>query len=99
MMRDLRNDFRVGRTMDHIQFKANQTAAGYVADGLDEIGLALTVRSAEDRDTWLKRHVDVRVGPEIGQCQPSEMHGNEVSRYGRRWRFLPSRASQPNGWA
>src|SRR6185369_7947568 len=36
-MRDLRNRPEVGRTMDHIQFKANQTAAGYVANGLDEI--------------------------------------------------------------
>src|SRR3977135_4416341 len=35
-MRGLRNRPEVGRTMDHIQFKANQTAAGYVANGLDE---------------------------------------------------------------
>src|SRR6185437_10669071 len=30
-----RSDTWIGRTMDHSQFKANQTAAVYVADGLD----------------------------------------------------------------
>ena len=58
--------------MDHLQFKANQTAAVYVADGLDpptqeafEMHLMACAECVEDVETWraVKTNMPARVRP------------------------------------
>src|ERR1700761_1822715 len=77
-MRDLRNDFRVGRTMDHMQFKANQTAAGSVANGLDEstqeafeLHMMGCSECVEDVEVWRAIKLDMpRQRPEVRTTVP-----------------------------
>jgi len=61
--------------MDHSQFKANQTAAVYVADGLDastqeafEMHMMACPECAEDVETWraIKINIPARVRPASG---------------------------------
>jgi len=51
-----------------------------VAHGLDEVGLALAVRAAEDRDTRHQGHVHVHVRTEVRKREPGQVHTSEVSR-------------------
>src|SRR5579864_2843337 len=77
-MRDLRNRPEVGRTMDHIQFKANQTAAGYVANGLDESTLEAfelhmmgCSECVEDVEVWRAIKLDMhRQRPQLHVVAP-----------------------------
>ncbi len=46
-----------------------------VADGLDQVGLALPVRADERRHPGLQRQLDRCVGAEVGQRQVADVHG------------------------
>ena len=64
--------------MDHIQFKANQTAAGYVANGLDEstqeafeLHLMGCSECVEDVEVWRAIKLDMpRQRPEVRSKAP-----------------------------
>jgi hypothetical protein len=64
--------------MDHLQFKANQTAAGYVADGLDEstqeafeLHLMCCPECVEDVEVWRAIKLDMpRPRPEVRTIAP-----------------------------
>src|SRR3977135_3258036 len=81
-MRDLCNRPEVGRTMDHIQFKANQTAAGYVANGLDEntqeafeLHLMGCSECVEDVEVWRAIKLDMpRQRPEVRTAAPKRRY-------------------------
>src|SRR5690606_414856 len=48
---------------------------GEVADGLDQVRLALAVGTDEGRHPRVERDLDPGVGPEIGQRQVRDVHG------------------------
>src|SRR3984893_10402651 len=68
--------------MDHIQFKANQTAAGYVANGLDEstqeafeLHLMGCSECVEDVEVWRAIQLDMpRQRPEVRSAAPKRRH-------------------------
>jgi len=68
--------------MDHLQFKANQTAAGYVADGLDEstqegfeLHLMGCSECVEDVEVWRAIKLDMpRRRPEVHAIAPRGPH-------------------------
>src|SRR5579864_4009771 len=92
-MRDLRNRPEVGRTMDHIQFKANQTAAGYVANGLDEstqeafeLHMMSCPECVEDVEVWRAIKLDMpKQRPEVRTVAPRR----KVAAFGD-WRMAAS---------
>src|SRR5882724_9410316 len=69
--------------MDHIQLKANQTAAGYVANGLDEstleafeLHLMGCSECVEDVEVWRAIKLDMpRPRPEVGTPAPRRRYG------------------------
>jgi len=68
--------------MDHIQFKANQTAAGYVANGLDEstqeafeLHLLGCSECVEDVEVWRAIKLDMpRQRPEVRTAAPKRRY-------------------------
>src|SRR3984893_11883561 len=68
--------------MDHIQFKANQTAAGYVANGLDEstqeafkLHLMGCSECVEDVEVWRAIKLDTpRQRPEVRTAVPKRRY-------------------------
>ena len=54
-----------------------------VANRLDEVGLALAVRAAEDRDPWRQRDIHARIRAEVRQRQASQVHPSIIADAGQ----------------
>src|SRR4029079_13164864 len=87
-------DTWIGRTMDHSQFKANQTAAVYVADGLDastleafEMHMMACPECVEDVETW--RAIKINMPSRVRPLSRTAVLGRKV-RQPATWRMAAS---------
>ena len=62
------------------------SAGREVADGLDEVRLALPVRADDDRHTAIEVELGPRVVAEVGELEPTDDHGAPPGARGRRRR-------------
>ena len=69
---------RAGPDQWRVTGDAVAAEGGEVADGLDEVGLALGVRADEGRHALLDREVEKRVRAEVGQRQVGNVHGGQA---------------------
>ena len=85
--------------MDHSEFKANQTAAVYVADGLDaptqeafEMHMMACPECVEDVETWraIKINIPARVRPAASASRRARASGRAVGQSLGTWRLAAS---------